>query len=360
MSNLTSLTEKLIIFICCILAYCCQTDLSITVVTVLASVTFSSLLSYFEDNRIRTLLTSGFSIAAFLIPELTFFLPLIAYDMLFYKYQFINIIAVFPLLNLFINTSLQTNAMVIITLLLCVLAKYRHESLTKLQTYYTALRDQSREMSIRLEKQNQDLMEKQDNEIMIATFNERNRIAREIHDNVGHLLSSAILQSAALLTLIQDKKAKEKLKNLNDTLSQAMDSTRTSIHELYEESIDLNEQVLKLIKKVTSLEVEFHYNINRNPEKKLKYAFISIIKEGLANIMKHSNATRASIILREHPALYQLIIRDNGSVKNYRPVQGLGLKNMMDRVNSFNGNINISNENGFEIFISIPKEASYN
>jgi signal transduction histidine kinase len=72
--------------------------------------------------------------------------------------------------------------------------------------------------------------------------------------------------------------------------------------------------------------------------------------------MNHSNATHASIILREHPALYQLIVRDNGSVKSYSADDGLGLKNMIDRVHSFDGNINISIEKGFEIFLTIPKE----
>ena len=62
------------------------------------------------------------------------------------------------------------------------------------------------------------------------------------------------------------------------------------------------------------------------------------------------------MILSEHPALYQLVIRDNGNVKSFQPDQGLGLQNMADRVNSLNGNINIATENGFELFISIPKE----
>ena len=71
--------------------------------------------------------------------------------------------------------------------------------------------------------------------------------------------------------------------------------------------------------------------------------------------MKHSNATHAYITFREHPGFYQLIIKDNGIVKSWNKENGLGLNNMIERVNSFNGNINIKAENGFEIFISIPK-----
>ncbi|HHW48725.1 MAG TPA: two-component sensor histidine kinase [Clostridiaceae bacterium] len=211
-------------------------------------------------------------------------------------------------------------------------------------------------MSIRLTKQNRELIEKQDYELHLATLNERNRIAREIHDNVGHLLSSAILQTGALLMVTKDEKLRKCLKDLNDTLSQAMNNIRNSVHELYDESVDLNVKIEELVKQFTFCELSYEYGIYSNPDKKLKYAFISIVKEALSNIARHSNADRASIVLREHPAFYQLMIRDNGTAKNYSTDEGIGIKNMIDRVHSFNGNINITTKNGFEIFISIPKE----
>jgi signal transduction histidine kinase len=93
---------------------------------------------------------------------------------------------------------------------------------------------------------------------------------------------------------------------------------------------------------------------------------LAVIKEALSNISKHSDATEVKLILREHPALYQLIIRDNGS----KPVQGLvlspegeyipgsqgmGLKSIFERVERLNGNVRITIDNGFEVFVSIPK-----
>ena len=61
------------------------------------------------------------------------------------------------------------------------------------------LRDTSTELNMALKEKNRNLLEKQDNEIYLATLKERNRIAREIHDNVGHMLSRSILQMGALL-----------------------------------------------------------------------------------------------------------------------------------------------------------------
>ncbi|HHV58939.1 MAG TPA: two-component sensor histidine kinase [Clostridiaceae bacterium] len=213
-------------------------------------------------------------------------------------------------------------------------------------------------MTIKLENQGRELMEKQDFELNLATLNERNRIAREIHDNVGHLLSSAILQSGALLSICHDKKIKENLKALKDTLDQAMNSIRKSVHQLYDESIDLDTKVREIIGQFTFCDVSYDYSISTNPGRKLKYTFITVVKEALANIIKHSNATHVEIIFREHPAIYQLIIRDNGTVDKFSTDEGMGLKNMTDRVYSLNGNINITAKNGFEIFISVPKEGA--
>ncbi|HHV95886.1 MAG TPA: two-component sensor histidine kinase, partial [Clostridiaceae bacterium] len=55
------------------------------------------------------------------------------------------------------------------------------------------------------------------------------------------------------------------------------------------------------------------------------------------------------------PAIYQLIVQDNGTCINYEENKGIGLKNISDRVASFNGNMNLSFDKGFKVFISIPK-----
>lgn len=356
MTYTSNLIEKLLIFICCLMIYLLQDDMAIGVVMILISIIISGFLSYFDDDRIKTVLTVGFFVLSCFCPALIAFMPLIAYDMFFHKYQYLNLFGIIPLFYFSRSVSIQTASILLIITILCILARYRTEEQNKLHAKYNELSDRTREMSIQLKKQNNDLIKNQDNELYVATLNERNRIAREIHDNVGHLLSSAILQSGALLTIIRDDKMREHIKTLNDTLSQAMNSIRNSVHELYDESIDLNARIEDIINQFTFCEISYEYDFSSNPGKKLKYAFISIVKEALSNIMRHSDATRASIAFREHPALYQLIIRDNGTVKSYSMDNGLGLKNMIDRVHAFNGNFNVITENGFEIFVSIPKE----
>lgn len=350
--------DKIIIFICCLTLHICNPNVQQEIAPVLIAVITSANCSYFDKLKTRVTIIVCFIVLCVFIPELTIFLPLICYDGLLQKYQLVCLLGLVPLI-LFLQTAVPiVGAVTCILLVLCALLKYRMVTLTKMQAEFYDLRDSTKEMSMQLKKQNTDLLEKQDYEINIATLNERNRIAREIHDNVGHLLSSSILQVGALLAINKEERVKENLLIVNDTLSQAMNSIRTSVHDLYDESIDLHEQVNNIVNKFTFCKLNFDYDIQSNPERKLKYAFISIVKEALTNMIKHSNATEASVMFREHPALYQLIIFDNGTAKKMNSDNGIGLKNITERVDSFRGNINISTKNGFEIFISIPKKGA--
>lgn len=72
---------------------------------------------------------------------------------------------------------------------MAVLFQRRTTELERLEAEYKKTRDDSKELTLMLEQKNRNLLEKQDAEVYMATLKERNRIAREIHDNVGHMLS---------------------------------------------------------------------------------------------------------------------------------------------------------------------------
>lgn len=240
----------------------------------------------------------------------------------------------------------------------------------QLQNTLRNIQDDSREHNLLLSEKNKMLLEKQDYEIYTATLKERNRIAREIHDNVGHVLSRSILMVGAGKAMNQDKNLRPLLNNLDLSLNTAMDSIRNSVHDLHDESVHLKEVTDHLIEDFTLCPVEFQYDMGFEISKELKYCFISITKEALSNIMKHSNATKVLIRMQEHPALYQLCIKDNGTVQSslfsqkteliensaqFFSRSGMGLMNMKDRVRALNGNFQISTKNGFQIFVTIPK-----
>ena len=219
--------------------------------TVLIVLIFSGLFSYLDDESVLAVLAGVFILLAFFFPALVIFLPVILFDLIFCRYRPLGLLAIIPWLHFASHASGQIVMGNLVLLVLGGLIRVRAENLQNLQAKYFKLSDEAREMSLQLQQQNRDLIEKQDNELNLAMLNERSRIAREIHDNVGHLLSSAILQVGALLTINCDEKNKQHLEALHTTLSEAMDSTRKSVHALYAESIDLNLQIENLVKNFT-------------------------------------------------------------------------------------------------------------
>lgn len=234
------------------------------------------------------------------------------------------------------------------------------------------IRDDSEEHALLLSEKNKALLEKQDYEIYAATLRERNRIAREIHDNVGHVLSRSILMTAACKTINKNDALDPLLGNLEESLNGAMNSIRSSVHDLHDDAVDLEDAIKGLVKDFTFCPVNLTYDMSRHIPREVKYSLISITKEGLSNVMRHSNADSVNILLREHPALYQLCIEDNGTPGNGIPdIQteadinkekntsgGMGLSNIRDRAKALGGTVQITQENGFRIFVTIPKSVS--
>lgn len=228
----------------------------------------------------------------------------------------------------------------------------RTEAAECLEQRLMKLRDDSTE-KISFWKKKPDACGKQDYEIYAATLKERNRIAREIHDNVGHLLSRSILITGAAKALNASDALSPVLDNLDHSLNQAMTSIRSSVHDLHDESLNLKEAAESLTSDFTFCPVTLHYDMGFEVPREIKYCFISIIKEALSNVARHSNATLVQITMREHPALYQLCIEDNGTLEeglslseNNREAlfssRGIGLSNMNDRLKILNGNLQIT------------------
>ena len=225
-----------------------------------------------------------------------------------------------------------------------------------------AMRDNTAEHDMLVAQNTRQLLENQDNMILTATLSERNRIAREIHDNVGHMLTRSILQTGAIKVINKDDRLEKPLAQLQSTLDTAMDSMRKSVHDLHDESIDLRTALNDVIRNVQGTKIHMDYDMSDRLPKEIKYSFINIVKEAINNTLKHSNGDHMDIRVREHPAFYQLYITDNGrSIRScLSPEQGsasggMGLYGIQERVNKLGGTMKISVDDGFSILINIMK-----
>jgi len=347
--------DKTAVFILCTFVYLQDKFDLYAVVPMICAVAASAFFSYRRSTVLGVSLYTAFCVGAALYPPLLFFLPVISYDVFTTERKYWALLGIIPaILCVGVLPATYLISAVLLTGL-SFLLEHRTGEYERTKSEYIALQDAEKEFTLQLESKNRELLEKQDFEINIATLNERNRIARDIHDSIGHLLSNAILQTGAMLAVCRDEKMKSMLSTLKETLTAGMNSVRDSIHGLYDDSIDLYAETRAMTDHFDFCDIRLDYEIDENPDRNIRYALLYIIKEALSNVIRHSDAKAVTVTLREHPALYQLIVRDNGT-KNSPAGEGIGLKNIEQRAAGLGGITNFGFENGFTVFVSIPKE----
>ena len=326
------------------------------VVVFLIAVVAASLGFYLEEKKYIYIIFAIIFLVTIVQPMCLIFFPVFLYDALAKKLYW----AVLPeLLLAFVHPVFSRPEQWILWSMTGVLAAalcYKTIKKQYFQEELIRIRDSSTELNIILKEKNKSLMEKQDYEVYLATLKERNRIAREIHDNVGHMLSRSLLLTGALLTVEKEGMVHDQLENMRDTLDQAMTSIRQSVHDLHDDAIDLKQAVTEIVQTIeTDYEVKLDYDMSGCVPRQVKYCLIATVKEAVSNIIKHSNGIRVRISFREHPGFYQLSVEDNGKDVKMKVENGIGLSNMQERVDALQGTFRVHTEKGFCIFITIPK-----
>ena len=219
----------------------------IPVVVLLTALIFSSFSLYLTDAKILGILWMGYLVLCVIRPEFSYFLPLLLYDSMWYSFYWglAGVLFYYPAREIYTGWM---SMLWLLTAFLAVYMAYKSEKNDRLDADIIHLRDTDTELKLVMEQRNRELLEKQDNEIYLATLRERNRIAREIHDNVGHMLSRSILQVGALATICKEETIRQQLAGINDTLNQAMNSIRESVHDLHDDAIDLRQAAYEAVK----------------------------------------------------------------------------------------------------------------
>lgn len=230
------------------------------------------------------------------------------------------------------------------------------KSYTQLLHEHTSLNNELQSQGIHENKLRQELIHNQAIELEMSVLDERNRIARDIHDNVGHLLSSSLLQVGALQSLNSNETLDPLFTTLKDTLDDGMNSIRTSVHALYKDSYDLNREISQILTTYTNLDFEYMYQLHSNIPTQVQSTLIYCIKEALTNTTKHSNATSVHLKLTESEHHIYCVIHDNGSISKPSPNPGIGLASIEKRVRNHKGILNFQTQNGYRLYLSIPKE----
>ena len=256
------------------------------------------------------------------------------------------------------------------SLLIMALAGYlavKTELARRKETLLLSKFDDARQDSLNAKRLGEEIMKNADNEVYTARLKERNRIAREIHDNVGHMITRVIVQMQAIKIINKDAKVAAQLDSVCDTLDLAMTGIRKSVHELHDDSIDVSIAVNDIIKTLPErFDVDVNTSIESPADNKTKSCILGIIKEAVTNISKYSSGDKVRIEVVENNTFWRILVRDNGEnperdymlTGDYMASGGLGLKNIASRAASCGGRASVrSGKDGFEIMATLPKAA---
>lgn len=217
-------------------------------------------------------------------------------------------------------------------------------------------RDNLQAKQLELKASKHDLIHSKQKDIDIAILSERNRISEDLHDAVGHSLARSIIQIDAIQIINDNDKVDQQLNQLQESLRQGMNNIRSTIHQLHQESLDLHTSIAELQRELSPLNITFD-ELNKHPlTYPQKIDLLSVIKEAIYNSVKHSNATKVSIVLQSFPQHVKLMIKDNGSNYDKKKVESEGIgKTMMRQIaNKYNAKLMSHYQKGYIVILNIP------
>ncbi|MBD0381374.1 sensor histidine kinase [Paenibacillus sedimenti] len=198
----------------------------------------------------------------------------------------------------------------------------------------------------------------------LAAEQERNRIAREIHDNVGHSMTALLVQLQAVRKLqhIAPDESSAAMVKCELLARTALQDLRISVRAMQPEEwseYSLKQSLERLIhdfKEITGIQVLLETEGDLEPLREpIRLSIFRIVQEALTNVRKHGNASVVTIHLDIRTDSIQFSIRDNGGATEHWK-EGFGIKNMRKRVEEYGGLLAASSEPGigFQLQVRIP------
>jgi signal transduction histidine kinase len=199
----------------------------------------------------------------------------------------------------------------------------------------------------------------------LATIQERNRLAREIHDSLGHYFTVINVQIEAARAIIQADPPRGM-----DALTKAQNLTREGLSEVRRsiaalrvsatENQSLTEAITRLVEDNRSAGIVTEFEVSGQPETlqpAIEQTLYRAAQEGLTNIRKHAFASRVDLYLAYSPEQVKLKISDNGTGPAPKSDgKGFGLLGISERVNLLNGHLRTDSAagQGFTLEVEIP------
>ncbi|QQE80025.1 sensor histidine kinase [Alicyclobacillus sp. SO9] len=197
---------------------------------------------------------------------------------------------------------------------------------------------------------------------------ERFRIARDIHDGLGHQITSLIVQLQALTYMIPDS-----LDEVRNRIPKLLYVARTGLHEVrqsvrgWEDSDDTRgltalRAIVQEVKSTSHCTVDLQTNVsdNENWPTNVQIVLYRVLQETLSNAIRHSNASHIQVGVSEHMQGVAMTVSDNGTMASEEALQpGFGLRNMRARCEEIGGHCGwqVGSDGGVTVEVVLPLHA---
>ena len=197
----------------------------------------------------------------------------------------------------------------------------------------------------------------------VSALEERQRIAKDIHDTAGHSITTVIMQTEAASRILETspEEAKAKIVAANLQAKHALEELRDSVHLLSgsTQSKTLKDALLGIIHESTDgTGLKIRSSIQDVVVVEAKYRFLcNTLKEGISNGLRHGGATAFWFELKAEDGRISFLLSDNGTGLTTAQLQlGFGLSTMMERAKALGGEIKFDSQTdeGFEILLTLP------
>lgn len=257
----------------------------------------------------------------------------------------------------FYNTIISINIILFIIYCISVIQNQRG-TIDEVNTLYEKLSKANEE----LQTANEQLKEYSKITEKMGETRERNRLAREIHDTLGHTLTGILAGLDASLTTIDisPQETKKQLEMIAEVTRSGINEVRRSVNQLRPDALErlnLESAIWKMIsdvETVTNTRVTF---VSKVPNLKFdadeEDTIYRVIQESLTNAIRHGKATHVRIQIEGAEGEIILTIKDNG-IGCQHMKKGFGTRHIVERIQMLHGKVEFDGTDGFTVTARIP------
>lgn len=195
----------------------------------------------------------------------------------------------------------------------------------------------------------------------LVKLEERQRIARDLHDTLGQKLSLIGLKSDLARRLItkDPEQARNELKDVQQTARTALSEVRKMVSSM--RGIRLKDEIVRVKQILKAAEINFEGNQDfslKNVPLLTENILSMCLKEAVNNVVKHSGASTCSISIEQSWKEMVMTIHDNGVFKSEgdKELKGSGLLGMTERLEFINGSLELQTREGTTLIIRVPND----